>query len=385
MMSNEEQRQMKRKEDICTHLGDDYDRYLGAIVPPIFQNSLFTRTTTDHGYVYTRVSNPTIEIAEQKIAALEEGEAARCFASGMAAISAAVMHGIEKDSHVICAANAYPPARIFLDSYLSRFGVETTFVSGVSLAEFEQAVRPNTKVIYLESPASVVFTLQDLEQVAALAKAKGILTIVDNSWATPMYQNPLKFGIDLVVHSASKYLGGHSDIVAGVVVGSQARMEQLTHNERSLFGANMDPHQAWLLIRGLRTLPLRMRQHQESAMKIAAFLEAHPKIKQVLYPGLPSHPQYSLGRKQMSGYSGLMSFVPAGSREQIRQFMKRLKLFQEGPSWGGHESLISGPGVDLDEETSLKTGIPVGLLRISVGLEHADSLIEDLEQAMRVL
>lgn len=367
------------------HEGDEYDRYMGAIVPPIFQNSLFTRKTVDHGYAYTRVSNPTIEIAERKIAELEGGEAARCFSSGMAAITAALLYGLEKDSHVICPRNVYAPTRSWLETYMAKFGVEATFVSGEDAASFERAIRPNTKVIYLESPLSNVFTLQDLKAIASMAKAQGILTIIDNTWATPLYQNPLEFGIDLVVHSASKYMGGHSDIVAGAIIGSQAIMEAMTHNERGLFGAVMDPHQAWLLIRGMRTLPVRMRQHQESAMKIAAYLESHPKVKQVFYPGLPSHPQYELGQRQMSGYSGLMSFVPRGSREQIRQFMKSLRLFEEGPSWGGFESLINSPGLWIDEETSRQSGIPLGLIRISVGLEHVDSLLEDFEQAFCII
>jgi len=372
-------------EDICTHLGDDYDRYLGAIVPPIFQNSLFTRKRTEHGYVYTRVSNPTIEVAEKKIAALERGEEARCFSSGMGAISAAIMHHISNGSHVIAPRNIYPPARIFLEEYLKRFDVEVTFVSGEELEDFEKAIRPNTKLIYLESPSSLIFSLQDLEAVAQLAKAHGIATIVDNSWATPIYQNPLSLGIDMVVHSASKYMGGHSDIVAGVAVGKSEAMHDLAKNERELFGANMDPHQAWLLIRGLRTLPLRMKQHQESAMKVAEFLENHSKVHRVLYPGLKSHPQYKLGKKQMTGYSGLMSFIPKGSPEDIMSFVKALKYFEEGPSWGGYESLISTPGVGMDEETSKRTGIPQGLVRISIGLENVDTLIQDLDQALSLL
>jgi len=373
----------RSKEDICAHEGDDYDRHLGAIVPPIFQNSLFTRKTADHGYTYTRVANPTTEIAEKKIAALEEAESARCFSSGMAAITAALMSVMEKDCHIVCPLNVYPPTKSFLETYMAKFGVETTFVSGESADEIEAAIRPNTKAIYLETPLSNVFSLQDLRAVAAIAKAKGIVTIVDNTWATPMFQNPIACGIDLVVHSATKYMGGHSDILAGVAVGSRERMEELTHRERGMFGAAMDPHQAWLLIRGLRTLPLRMRQHQDSALRVASFLEEHPLVERVLYPGLPSHPQYELGRRQMAGYSGLLSFVPRGSKEQIVAFIKGLKLFEEGPSWGGFESLINSPGLWLDEETSKRTGMPLGLVRVSIGLESADSLIEDLDRSLK--
>lgn len=370
------------KQDICLHLGDDYDRHLGAIVPPIFQNTLFTRKTADHGYTYTRIANPTIEIAERKIAALEEAEEARCFASGMAAIAAALMSVMEKDCHIVCPLNVYPPVKGFLGDYMRRFGVETTFVAGTDVGEIEAALRPNTRAIYLETPLSNVFTLQDLRAIAALARARGVTTIADNTWATPLYQNPIACGIDIVVHSATKYMGGHSDILAGVMVGSRERMERVTHGERGLFGAAMDPHQAWLLIRGLRTLPLRMRQHQESAGRIAAWLEAHPLVEQVCWPGLPSHPQHALARSQMSGYSGLLSFVPRGTREQIAGFVKRLALFEEGPSWGGFESLVNTPGLWIDEETSRRTGMPQRLVRISVGLEDTDALLDDLDRAL---
>jgi cystathionine beta-lyase/cystathionine gamma-synthase len=373
----------KSKEEICMHEGDDYDRYLGAIVPPIFQNTLFTRKTMNHGYTYTRVSNPTIEIAERKIAALEGGEEALCFSSGMGAISSVLMSLLDRDSHVIYPLNVYGPTRTLVEAYLARFGVESTAVSGESVDEIEASIRPNTKVIYLESPLSNTFALQDLQTIAELARIKGIITVIDNTWATPLYQNPLKLGIDLVVHSASKYLGGHSDILGGVVVGSHERMERIAKEERGLFGAVMDPHQAWLLIRGMRTLPVRMRQHQESGLQIAAFLESHPLVDHVLYPGLPSHPQYELGRKQMEGYAGLMSFVPKCAKDQVTGVIKRLRLFEEGPSWGGFESLINSPGLWLDEEASKRCGIPPGLLRISIGLEGTEALMEDLDQALR--
>lgn len=373
------------KEDICAHLGDDYDSFMGAIVPPIFQNSLFTRKTKDHGYVYTRIGNPTTDIAERKIAALEEGEAAKCFSSGMGAISAAIMYWMSQGAHVICVRSAYGPTREFLGTYLKRFGVETTFVTGDSIAEFEEAIRPNTKLIFLESPSSHLFFMQDLEAVAKLAKSHGIGTIIDSTWATPLYQNPLRYGIDMVVHSASKYLGGHSDIIGGVLIGSRETMEQMTHGERALFGSNMDPHQAWLLLRGIRTLPIRMKQHQETGMQVAAFLESHPKVETVFYPGLASHPQYELGRKYLSGYTGLLSFVPKGTEQAISDMIRRLRYFELGPSWGGFESLINTPGLGISEEASKATGIPHGLVRISIGLERADSLIEDLDQALHGL
>ncbi|HZG78782.1 MAG TPA: aminotransferase class I/II-fold pyridoxal phosphate-dependent enzyme [Paenibacillus sp.] len=371
------------KDEICLHWGEEYDKFLGAVVPPLFQTTVFTRKTENHGYSYTRVSNPTIDIAERKLAALEEGEAALLFSSGMAAISAVLMSLLEQGGHVICPSNVYGPTLTFLESYLARFGVETTTVDGTDLGEIEAAIRPETKAIYLESPLSNTFRLQDVRAVAALARSRGIVTVVDNTWATPMFQNPLALGADLVVHSASKYLGGHSDILGGVVVGAKDRLERLAREERGLFGAVMDPHQAWLLIRGLRTLPVRMRRHEESGMRIAAFLASHPLVERVSYPGLRSHPEYELGRRQMAGYSGVMSFVPRGGPERVMPMVKRLRLFEEGPSWGGFESLINTPGLWLDEETSARRGIPRGLVRISVGLESPEALMDDLDQALQ--
>lgn len=373
------------KEDICAHLGDDYDRYLGAIVPPIFQNSLFTRKTKSHGYSYSRVSNPTLEVAEQKLAALEEGERALLFSSGMSAITAAIMQHVVKDCHIVTLKSVYTPVRVFLETYMNKFGVETTFVSGEDVRQFEEAIRPNTRIIYLETPLSNVFTLQDLAAIASLAKSKGIVTVVDNTWATPLYQNPLKLGIDIVVHSASKYLGGHSDIIGGVVISDSATIEQMVHRERGMFGAVMDPHQAWLLTRGLRTLPLRMAKHQENAMKVAGFLKEHRDVEQVFYPGLPDHPQSELVQKQMSGCNALISFVPKGDKSNITRMSRAMTCFEVGPSWGGFESLMNFPGAGIDEETSVRTGIPQGLVRISVGLESVDTIIEDLERGLHAI
>ena len=373
-----------RKEDICTHLGDDYERYLGAVVPPIFQNSLFVDLDNGDGkkYAYSRINNPTVEIVETKIAALEEGEAALCFGSGMAAITTGILYWLDSNSHAILVRNVYGPVRSLFETYLNRFGITTSYVSGTSIEEVEAALQGNTRLIYLESPVSNIFTLQDMAGISHLARAKGIATMIDNTWATPLFQNPLKFGIDMVVHTASKYLGGHSDIVAGVLITRKEITEQIMHKDRALLGGIMDPHQAWLLLRGIRTLPIRMQKHQENALKIALYLQNNPKIKQVMYPGLDSHPQYALGKAQMTGYSGLLSFVPSGTSEALRQFVKSLRYFQRGPSWGGYESLVSGIGINLSQEESQFSGIPQGTIRISIGLEHVDTLIEDLDAGL---
>jgi cystathionine gamma-lyase len=364
-------------EDVIAHYGEEYDRYLGAVSPPIFQTSIFNM---NHGYVYTRHGNPTTEIVEKKIAALEQAEAAACFSTGMAALSAAISYCMTKNSHAILVKHAYGGAHLFLKDYMAKYGVETTEVVGERIEEFEQAVRPNTKMIYLESPSSFIYGMQDLQAVAQLAKSRGIMTVIDNTWATPLYQNPLVFGIDLVVHSASKYLGGHSDLIGGVIAGRKDIIDAIVQRERNYYGAVMDPHQAWLLLRGMRTLPLRMRQHQENAIKVAQFLEQHPLVERVYYPGLPSHPQYELGRKQLSGTNGLVSFVTKGSASQVERFAKSLKVFLFGASWGGYESLISTPG--LNEQLCENYGIPRGLIRLSVGLERADTLIRDLDEQL---
>jgi cystathionine beta-lyase/cystathionine gamma-synthase len=379
----------EKSEDICTHTGDEYEKYLGAVIPPIFQNSLFVQEKGkpygSNPFIYTRLSNPTIEVAETKIASLEKGDACRCFSSGMAAVSSGIMYYLEKDSHVVAVKNVYGPTRMFLEEYLTRWGISVSFVVGDSIKDFEKAIQPNTKLIYLESPSTFIYSLQDLEGVSALAKSNGIHTMIDNTYATPLYQNPLLMGIEMVMHTASKYLGGHSDIVAGSLVGSQIDMDNIMNRERSLFGGNMDPHQAWLLTRGLRTLPIRLKQHGESAIKIAQFLENHSKIKRVLYPGLKSHPQQKLIHKQMGGFCGLMSILPKGTDQEITNFVDKLSLFQTGCSWGGFESLVIPISVGMEQETAKHLNLPTGLVRLHIGLENTESLMIDLDQALKVI
>ncbi len=376
-------------EDIVTHVGDEYADFMGAIVPPIFQNSLFLKPTPyngipeDNEFVYTRVSNPTTDIAERKIAALEHAEAAACFSSGMGAISAAIMHFVKKDCHVVAPYTIYGPTRTFLTKYLAdKFGVTVTFVHGSDVEEWKAAIQPNTSLIYLESPSSLVLYMQDLEEIAKIAKEKGIGTVIDNTYATPLHQNPFTYGIDLVCHTASKYMGGHSDIVGGVVAGSAEMIQEICQCERELLGACMDPHQAWLLIRGLRTLPVRLKAHGESGLKVAKWLEEQPCVKEVFFPGLYSHPQKELVDKYLKGQTnGLIAFVYNGSAAQAREFMYSLKMFQYGVSWGGFESLVAPGSVGMTEEEAAKVGMPANVVRIHVGLENVDTLIADLAQA----
>ncbi|MBR5287732.1 MAG: aminotransferase class I/II-fold pyridoxal phosphate-dependent enzyme [Clostridia bacterium] len=384
----EADRKYTTPEDICAHVGDEYARFSGAIVPPIYQNSLFVQPTDVNGidandYIYSRVSNPTVEIAERKIAALEGADGALCFSAGMSAITSAILHFVRAGSHIVLVGTSYGPAMNFIKNYLGkRFAVTHTLVTGSDVSEIEAAIRPETTLIYLESPSSCVFMMQDLKAVAALAKARGIGTCIDNSYATPLHQQPLKHGIDIVVHTASKYLGGHSDIVAGALAARREIIESIQVNERELLGGIMDPHQAWLLTRGIRTLPVRLKQHAESARKVAEYLENHPKIKKLYYPGSKSYDQKALFEQYLSGCNGLMSFTTYGSSEQVNAFVNHLHCFQRGCSWGGFESLAIVIGWN---EESGRYGLPQNLIRIHVGLENEDTLIADLEQALALL
>ena len=381
-----------------TFLCHDPERsYEGAVVPPIFQNSLFTfpdweaidtafEARQEH-YIYSRGKNPTVDFAEKKLAALAHADRAILFTSGMAAISAAILFCVKPNSHIITVKNVYGPTSNFMAQYLKeKLNIETTFISGENVEEFQANIRENTSLIYLESPSSAVFSLQDLEAVAHLAKTNNIKTICDNTWATPLFQKPLDLGIDFEVHSVTKYLGGHSDLVAGVILGKKQEMEALFSKEYEWLGGKISPFEAWLLIRSLRTLPLRMQRHQENAMKVAQFLETHPQVEKVRYPGLPSFPQYELGKKQMSGYSSLLSFqLKTNDIEKIKVFYNALQLFHKGVSWGGFESLVYAPAIsylkELSPEQFTQMGISLGDIRIAVGLESAEDLIEDLREA----
>ena len=376
----EHDRSYKTPEDICAHLGDEYGRFEGAIVPPIFQNTLFVQPTAVNGiehtdYAYSRTANPTVELAERKIVALEGGDGALCFGSGVGAITAAILHFVRAGSHIVMVDSAYGCTLAFVRGYLhDRWGVTYTTVEGSDPEEIRRAIRPETTLMILESPSSLVFRMQDLAAVAAIAKEHGIGTVIDNTYATPLYQHPLAHGIDIVCHTITKYLGGHSDIMGGALVARREIIESIQNNERALIGATMDPHQAWLLTRGMRTMPLRLKQHAESANRIAQYLEQHPKIERVLYPGSATYPQNGLFHRYMTGQNGLMSVVLRGEAE-AKTFLGHLHFFQNGCSWGGFESLA----IYVGNETYR------GLVRLHVGLENADTLISDLAQALETV
>lgn len=384
-----------KPETLLAHHAENRADHQGAVVPPIYQNSLFTFPDWDaidqafddraNNYIYSRGKNPNVQMVEAKIAAIAGGEKAQLFPSGMAAITACCLHCLNPGDHVIAIKNLYGPAINLLSKYLAKkMGITTTFVSGERVEDFEAAIQANTKLIYLESPSTAVFSLQDLVAVGQLAKAKGIKTMIDNTWSTPLFQKPLEMGIDLEVHSCSKYLGGHSDIIGGVVIGKAEDIDEIFLNEYELLGAKTAPMEAWLLMRSLRTLPMRMERHQQNAMAIANFLSNHPAVRQVTYPGLPDFPQYELAQRQMSGFSGLMSFqLRTEKLDEIKRFVNSLELFQLGVSWGGHESLVYVPAISyLKELTPAQfagMGISLGDVRISVGLEDVGDLMRDLE------
>ena len=381
----ERDRQYRTPEDICAHLGDEYDKFNGAIVPPIYQSTLFVQPTDINGvtqtaHSYTRASNPTVEIAERKIAALEGGDGALCFSSGMAAISSAILHFCKSNCHVIIVTSSYGGTQSLIKGYLhDKFGITHTVVRGDSTEEIESAIKPETTLIVLESPSSMVYRLQDLEAVAVIAKKHGIGTVIDGTYGTPLHQHPLQYGIDIVCHTASKYLAGHSDLVAGAIVANREIIQSIQNNERVLLGGSMDANQASLLIRGMRTMPARLKQHGENAMKVAAFLENHPKVAKVYYPGSATFEQPELFRKYLSGTNGLMSIVLKGGVEAHKKLINSLHYFQNGCSWGGFESLCI---LINHKEADQAFGLPASLIRMHIGLENADTLIADLAQAL---
>ncbi len=377
--------------EILHHMGE-HSLPNNAVAPPIFQTSIFCFDSyeafhealmkeSEH-YIYTRGNNPTVNLCEQKIAALEHTERAKLLSSGVAGISTAVMSLMQQGDHAVCIRSAYSWARYMFNTYLARFGIETTFVEGNTIEEFEQAIRPNTKVIYLESPATFTFTLQPLRQVAELAKKHGIKTIIDNTWATPLFQNPADMGIDLVVHSASKYLGGNSDVVGGVVCGSDEDITRIFNTEFMMQGQVPDPFSAWLILRNLRTLHLRMPVHYRNALGLAEWLESRDDVECVNYPLLPSFPQYELAKEQMRGGSGLFSFrLKTRDLEKVKAVTNRLKYFKLAVSWGGYESLFEPTALVYKNDEEIPDD-RISLIRVHAGLEDLDLLKNDLGQAL---
>lgn len=380
-------------EMITAHYGEEYERYYNSIVPPIFMNSLNVFNEIDdyynakvhdkHTYVYGRVQNPTVRILEDKVAALEHGVAAYAFASGMAAATTAVLSVVKSGDNIVCLRNAYGPLKNFVENYCpAHLGTTLTYVKGNELSEFEEAITDKTSFVILESPSSVVFSLQDIENVCKIAHARGAKVYIDNTFCTPIFCNPLDLGVDIVMHTTSKYMGGHSDIIGGLLAVKDEALGNTIVTNRELFGGILGPMEAWLVLRGLRTLSVRVKAHEEVAMKVAAFLENHPKVDKVYYPGLASHPQYALAKKQMRGNTGLMTFEVKGTTEDAKKLINSLKVFKIGVSWGGFESLACMPHLRCTEEQCQWLGGRQNLIRIHCGLEGAEALIADLDAAL---
>lgn len=378
--------------EILYHLGEERENYFNAVSTPVIQSSNFAFNDLNtfrgmlknelSGHLYTRGNNPTVQILRKKVAALESAEDALVFASGSAAVAAAVIAQVNAGDHIVCVNAPYSWTTVLLRRFLPRFGVNATFVDGKDAANFEKAIQPNTKVVYLESPNSLTFELQDLAACAEICKRHGVVSIIDNSHCSPIFQRPIESGIDIVVHSATKYLNGHSDVVAGVVCSTRPMIQKIFDTEQMCLGAIISPHDANLIIRGLRTLPLRMKKSDESAKKIVDYLKTHPKVKKIYYPFLEGTPQYDLAKKQMTGNGGLFSIeTTAETLEEAEAFFYRLKRFLFAVSWGGHESLVFPTCSLYGIEGKANPPLPFNFYRFYIGLEEPEWLIEDLKQA----
>ena len=378
---------------ILNELGETHEDYFNAVAPPIIQTSNFCYKTVaemksaigqefERGF-YTRGVNPTVAILRKKLAALEGADDALVFASGSGAIASAVLSVVKTGDHVVCVKHPYSWTEYLLGTYLKKFNIETSFIDGTSIEHFEKAIRPETSLIFLESPNSITFELQDLEAVAKLAKEKNITTIIDNSYSTPLNQTPLKYGIDISVHSASKYINGHADVVAGVVCSSKQRIEKMLRIEYMTFGAICQPFEAWLMLRGLRTLSLRNQQSNASAAKIIEYLESHPQIEKIYYPFSSSNPQLALAKKQMKSCGGLFSLELKNKDLKVTEkFCNALKRFRMACSWGGYESLQFPMCVFAGENKERKPGISPHIVRFYIGIEDTGVLLEDFKQAL---
>ena len=374
-------------EPIAIHAGQRPDKAYGAVSPPIYQTSTFAfadvgKTT---GYDYSRTANPTRKILEDTIAALEGGKAGFAFATGMAA-ETTVIHLLKAGDHVISGDDIYGGTYRLFENIMKNLGLEFTYVRMDSRAKIEKAIRPNTKMLWLETPSNPLLNIVDVEMVADIARKHKILTAIDNTFASPYLLRPIEYGIDLVVHSTTKYLNGHCDVVGGAVVTTTDELTQKMQFLLNAMGTCASPFDCWLVLRGIETLPVRMRQHEENARAIANHLNKHQAVKRVYYPGLPTHPGHDIAKRQMKGFGGMVSFEVKGGIEAANKFQKKIKIFALAESLGGCASLADHPGTmthaSMPKDVREKVGITDDLIRLSIGLENADDLIEDLDQAL---
>lgn len=385
---------MKDLENICLEVEHDFLGKYQSVAPEIVQTSSFQFKNFDHyvrvnsqgesAYTYTRGANPTLEILEKKIAALECGECARAFASGMGAISGTILSLIQQGDHVVIVNTVYG-STVKLIQQLSKFGVESTKIDVVDTSEIFDFIQDNTKMIYFESPSSQKFEMLDLELISKVAKKKGIYTVIDNTWATPLLQKPLKHGIDVVVHSCSKYIGGHSDLVGGIVICNQELMKKIDDFALIMLGSTMSPMNAWLAIRGLRTLPVRLKYQEQSVLNIIEFLKQDDRIERVFHPSCNGEKQEAIAHKYLTGYTSLMGIILKDANPTIIQrFIDALEHFTLAYSWGGFESLIIPVFKGNNEQELKERGLAFGQCRIYIGLEETEILIDDLKHALDI-
>jgi cystathionine gamma-synthase len=385
-------RSNRRPETASVHGAADLERKAGPVVTPIYQTSTFEvadneeqiRVTTTDRY-YTRWGNPTVTVAEQTIAALEGTDEARVFASGMGAITTTILGLLKTGDHIVAQREVYGGVAKFFAEWLPKMGIETTLVGTGDLEQAGQAICGNTRLLYFESPTNPALRVVDLRKAAALAKEHGLISMVDSTFSTPINQRPAEYGIDLIMHSGTKYLSGHADLTCGVVCGRRELIEQIDDSRKTL-GNCMDPHAAWLLIRGMKTLAVRVARQNENALRVAEFLQKHAKVRRVYYPFLKSHPQQAIARTQMSGGGGMVTFEVDGTGEDARRVSEAMRLFKLATSLGGVESLVSIPVLTshamISAQLREKMGVTEQMVRLSVGIESADDMIEDLERGL---
>jgi len=386
------ERQKRRPETAAVHGGADLEKKNGPVSTPIYQTSTFEVTDNDEqervtstDRYYTRWGNPTNTVAEETVAAIEGVEAARTFASGMGAITSTILALLKAGDHIVAQRDVYGGVAKFLSQWLPKLGIETTFVDTTDYEQHARAIRPNTRLLYLESPTNPALRVVDMKKAATLAKEHALISMVDSTFGTPINQHPAEHGIDLVMHSGTKYLSGHADLTCGVVAGRRDLIAQI-NDTRTTLGNCMDPHAAWLLIRGLKTLAVRVARQNENAQRVAEFLEQHAKVRRVHYPFLKSHPQYAVAREQMSGGGGMVTFEIEGTGADARRVSEAMRLFTLATSLGGVESLVSIPVLTshamISAEQRKKMGVTEQMVRLSVGIESVDDLIGDLEHAL---
>jgi len=380
---------------LLIHGGMDADP-MGSATVPIYQTSTFAFETVEEGarcfageskgYMYTRIGNPTISALEKQIAILEGGFGGVATSSGMAAVSTIYMAFLKSGDHIVSTDAVYGPSRGIMEGYFAKFGVESSYINTANLEEIAKAIKPNTKMLYIETPTNPTMEISDLKACVEIAHKHGLVVVVDNTFCSPYLQRPIEFGADVVFHSMTKFINGHADIVAGMIVTRTEEHYRIVRPTMIGMGCNMDPHQAFMVLRGVKTLSIRMDRAQENAIKVAEFLEKHPKVEWVKYPGLPSHPQYELAKKQMNGPGAMISFGLKGGLDAGKILMNNVKLALLAVSLGGIETLIQHPASmthsKMQKAAREKAGITDGLVRFAVGIEDLKDIVADLDQAL---